>query len=1491
MTDVDDTPRPDPHILAQAYQDNLIANRQPPWLKNLTGEQLDELSQAMKTSLRGRRLIATRLRQVQRIDHFTVPVVREALQGFDPSFDPAAMRFDQGVFRPVTSWGPNRAPIHEVEYRTIPLMEAVLWNFTAGEAKEGGQREGNCLVDAQGKEVQHPSAIEFARLCRELDLGARYQAHLDGVLHTPWSDHDEQVDVPSLLEQTLKADMLMEAYKARYHHGTLDDQELQLILGLCRSGVPGRLEGDEVMARQLSLFGCRLEQIVVLDVKEDGLLFGKNRKRVLAYIPGDPHGPWSAFDSLEAFARQVPGKRLRESAYQGFFKRFVPLAERAAFFAQVRDSLGDLAQWATRDLNEQLQDYPRPLFSHLATAHSLKVMTDAAVVLSPVAQLDQRLQRDHHQRLASDGWLLLSLASFFVPEIALAFLALLAWEVLGAVFEGIEAWFDGDMHEAVEHFFDVGKRLAAIAAMVAGGKLLARLLPGADTVDGLVATRLENGQEKLWTMDLVPFRSAHPPEEAQVDEQGIHRLNDQRWVDMDGHYYAVQRTADRQLQVRPRNGHGPLLSRMGAGGWRLQCDDPAGWSDVHQMFRRLGEAFRPLHDEQIDQVMAIHGLDADQLRALHVRTDAVPAELLDTAMRVRMAERVIEVENKLRLGVPVWDFEALQAAQGLPGAADVFGPALASLVQRQRRQLLGELYRRWSEGLGRRGEGLLRQFSGLHRCAAQALLRQASVEDSQRFTTTGRVPLRLAEAARSMALRVRAIRVHEAFALETPQTSDLARVALGMLKHVAGAPQIRWRLFEGEVNGPLLFDTSGNMASLDLVHDHGQFRLFAGGLTNSAAGELFTVMAGALNEEQRATLALGEPFPARLQSRLGQEAAQRRGEVERLLSPTHRGALAALQRLDAQRIGFPLSGRGAIRALGPSALYPEVRRIYPCFDVEQIVQWLADLEREGQQVWEALPRLRQQLLQLEETLHKWHVASHQDAGSQAVRGMIKERLIDAWRRIPAPGEGVDSVLFTGGHPGQLPVLPAGIRFSQVTELGFQGMGLPGVPAAFLEAFPNLRVLRLKGNRLTRLPNQLALDKLTVLELYNNQIVLDTAQATVLARCENLEYINLADNPLGRSFSVSGMLRLRKLRLRNTQIESPPNGLEDCPLLELADLRDNRITRLPQELMGLPSWTGRTIRLDGNPLDRSQLERLRSAPQDEESGSVVAERWATAAPAEVRQKLVEYWTQLQASAHSAGVMSLLGLLQKTARFRQQPRLLANRVYRMLQGMQSNARLRDELFAHVDDGLTCQDGHLWRFSMLEVRMKAWSVADAASPDEAQAALIRFGRRLWRLYKVEELVSQRIPRWPTRQNIDPLEVVMGYQLALREHLELPIEADEMAYPQDAHLDVLRIGRIRDEVLAHESQSELASWLVDQPFWSEFMDKAYQARFVQLDESFHRQLEAVLEESQAAGAAGRKDTVGDIQRAQGNARRRLMIDLTFAAMDTPAGGTELLL
>lgn len=385
------------------------------------------------------------------------------------------------------------------------------------------------------------------------------------------------------------------------------------------------------------------------------------------------------------------------------------------------------------------------------------------MIAVPVARLDREVQRQHDQRLAAEGWALLNLASFFVPGLGLALLAVTAWELLGEVYHGFEAWHEGDRREALDHLTHVATDLAVLATTVAGVGVARRLWARSVRVDAMVPARLEDGTVKLWQQDLTPFQGQAPDAGASRDAMGIRRLGGQAWIEMDGHHYRVTESAgDGQWQLCPVAGHGPRLRHNGAGAWRLWNEQPALWRDSYRMFRRLGEPFNRLDDEQIDQVLLFHGLDGDDVRGLHVHAQAPSPGMLDSVQRVGLDQRIRGMIGRLRSGEPVEDTTVLDHARRLPGANGLPDQALAELAWTQRRPLLQYLYDALQPTDSPGSAALRRVFPGLHTRTAQALVTAASGVDRRRLLTSGRVALDLAEAARASLSGIRQTRVLEA---------------------------------------------------------------------------------------------------------------------------------------------------------------------------------------------------------------------------------------------------------------------------------------------------------------------------------------------------------------------------------------------------------------------------------------------------------------------------------------------------------------------------------------------------------------------------------------------------------------------------------------------------------------------------------------------------------------------------------------------------------
>ena len=1489
----------------QTYQDSIIGKRLPDWLRKASAEQLSALGDAMRHSLVVRQRLSKALARIQSIDNFAINALEKALkERFADDYNVRRWKFISGHREPVINQQPVGAHLTEVVYEETPLLEAALRNFTAAESVAGGQPKGNRLNNAQAGNIRPPSAIEFARLCRDTDVGGQYQRHLDSVLQ-PQIGGGTGDNIAQLLASSHRYTMLTDAYEARLK-GVLTESELQLVVGLCDVGRLGRLDGDPVVAMQLNLLGCALEQIVVLNVFDEGVL-STTTKRVLVHIPGDPNGAWTVCKSLRYLANEL-GRRLRSSQYQRFFSRFVRRRDSQRFFSVVIPAYADLAIWANINLKEHVLAYRRPLFEKLAEARIRQIKDDAAMIAVPVADLDREVQREHDQRLAAEGWALLGLAGFFVPAIGAALLAVNAWQLLGEVYHGIDAWHEGDTSEAFDHLLNVAIDLAVIAATAVGVSVVSRVWQRSSVVDALVPAHLEDGSTKLWSQDLTLFRSAQPVPQATRDSLGVHRLAEQSWIEMDGRYYAVvERASAGQWQLRPKDGHGPLLRHNDAGAWRLWCEQPAEWEETQRMFRRLGGAFGELDAEQIDLVLSIHGLGNDDLRALHVYAQAPSPELQDSVTRIRLDQRIRNLVRRLRSGESVEDITVLHHAQGLPGAAGLSDQNLAELAWNERRQLFQRLYDSLQDSDGPGVVALRRVFPSLHSSAANVLVGRASTADRQRLLDTGRVALHLAEAARASVQQIRVARAYEAFVIDTSQNADVARVALGMLEHLPGTAGVQWRLIEGHAAGPQLLVTGEAPTTFSLIHLNGAFQLLDGnGSSIGDAGELFEVMAMAYDEPQREAMGIADPFAHNVRVLLGRQAVRRREQVVSLLSARGRtGWFHPPQRLADGRIGYPLSGRGSAgsaRRGRPQSLFAMVRALYPSFTDAQVIAWINDMQHAGIRIETELARLSQELEQLNSTLHHW--ASQPDnAGVRDDRHYFRESLVNCWQRTaslgPSTSEHLVNYRFTlyGAEIGALPELPAQISFSHVFELALLGMGLREIPDGFMRAFTQLRILELPGNRLNRVPQQLAqLEHLRELDLFNNQIVLDEAQGAILANCEALEYLNLSYNPLGRSFSLRRLIRLRRLHLRQTGINRLPYAILDCPDLLLADLRENQITELSEHFYHSPPWLRRIILLADNPLTAQEALRFQASLSDTgavahhavaaEGSVTIRQRWLDATNSLTRDEWSARWEDLENQPGSIDFFDMLRRLLETADFQQNGQALANRVFTMIRAMNDHASLREALLSHITrdlPDLSCQDSVALCFSNLELRMLVWRAESSA--DNPQAALLYLGRQLWRLDEVDRIALEDIQaRRASGSNPDQIEVALAYRLALRDALDLPAQPSDMLFGEVAGLDAQRIARTLARVEAAETPEQLAQSLVAREFWQEHLLRTHRTRFDTIDAPFHDRL-AVLMDAETVPEGERVAQMNSVRDARLAAQRALMLELTLTLLRGTSG------
>lgn len=1483
----------------QAFQDDLIAKRLPDWLHELADASLAALCAALKTSLDCRQRLRARWRRVQGIEAFVGAALQDAFdKRFATKVDVATLWFRHGYPVPLRGqYFTTRVPVSGTDYAQTPLVEAAMRNFVASESVDTGQPRGNGLLKGDGGRLDQPSASEFARLCRELDAGARYQRHLDAVFDPP-GEQSMRAVLAGLLHSTLVVD----ACKANVD-GILSAAELDLLLRVCSDG-DSQVPGDApVVVKRLRVLGCALEQVIVFDVIDQGWLRNTSQ-RIFCYIPGDPHGPWSAHPDLEHFSRKRLGRHLRDGAYLTFFSRFLRRRDSQRFFSTVIELYRDVAIWATRDLQVHMHPIALPLFDQLAAARIAQIKDDAAMIAPPVAQLDRAVQQAHDRYLAAQGWLLAGLAGFFIPAVGAGLLAVFAWDLLTEVFHGVESWHDGDTSAALDHLTHVARDLAVVAVTAVGVSAVRHAWGRSVLVDSLVPAQMENGKTKLWNQDLAAYRSEAPLLAARQAGDGVQRQAGQAFIEMEGQHYAVQqRSEDGAWQLCPQAGFGPVVHGNGAGAWRLASAQPSCWQGARLMFSRLGRPFNELDAARVDAALSIHGIGASNLRALHMESQAPDPWLCDSVERLQLEARISRAITDLRSGVGSEDHELLRHAQRWPQMLGLEGPRLAEQIGLYRRPLLQALYDSGQEADTVAIATLRRAFTGLHRRAAQALLQGADADDYRRLAETGRIAMRLAEGARASVARIRTVRVLEALHYDMPQSADLARVVIGLLEAQAGASRpIRWRLLDERVGGPVLVAGGEPAMTTSLLHLDGRYvRLDSHGNAVGAIGELFEVMAAAYDEDQLMELGLDAPSAASLRVAVRRRAVADRPAVERLLSPRQPGAMRPTSRLQDGRFGYLLNGRLPDRVWRrgrPQALVDRAHSLFPALDQAELDTWISAVQASGRRVEEILTTLRGQSELLAEHMERW-VTSASRGEAQEQRRYFSDALIRCWQ-CSTFEESVDRSppielwwSQMGTRPGTLPELPRLIRFNRVSVLSLRSMALEAVPDSFLEAFGNLRVLELPGNRLTRLPAQLRyMRRLECLDLYNNQIALDPGQITVLAGCEALTYLNLSYNPLGRTFSVGAMARLSELRLNSCRIGALPHGALECPRLVALDIRNNLITALPEGFYQALPWTRGRVWLQGNPMTSEQHQRLRLAVAQQVAPAQVIEpdilprmRWLDVIGDRHRDELGSTWAQVDGNERGEAFFHLLTGLTETADFRSPAgaRDLAYRVLDMLQAMDADAGLCNELFACARD-VTCQDSITLRFSDLEVRLLVWRAQQGNVGGNRERALLYLGRQLWRLEAVDRIALEDVQaQRATGGNPDEIEVVLAYRLALRRELDLPLRINDMLFRNLAGVGTRQVAQARERVLAAEGSETLARSLAERDFWCQHLRQAYQTRFDAFDAPYHARMEALMADRSLSEAV-RLGQIGQVQEERMLAERTRMLEMTRHALEVVA-------
>ncbi|MBV4458138.1 leucine-rich repeat domain-containing protein [Pseudomonas sp. COR58] len=690
-----------PDWLMQATPQQFAALREadaplPTWYGKATKQRRKAFDDSLAAHWRAQSQLGKAMAGLQDIHDFARPLLTKHLKdrfNVDLDVDKTFLRLTLPVETAIFS---VEKGFFEASVRT--LLQAALHNFEAAECEPDAFHRSSGFFVASGKGRRRVrtglTVPQFVQACRTLDIGARYQEHLKRVLSPehPAAQQALRRHFCAVQQTALRA-----AAERAWLQNDIGPEDLALILWLVHAGPRPALGDKKVWLFDLSLMRVRLTGCMVFVIGEAG----EAMEEWLVFIPDDPWHPLKRYNARtmsgmlkQRFIEHAPADG-SPSAYQAFFSRFVPYAERGHYFSQFRKdapgtgpgnlwaAIGDFTDSSLRNLlfthvppAPAVAQVPDPdpflaldirhpkgppsgsgeggLWGYLFERHREQLIEDARGYAVPSADIDARVREERFARLFGIGMLTLNAVSMFVPVLGEVMMGAMACQLLEESIEGVVEWSEGDRRAAKAHVLDVAQNLVLAGALAGTGKVLSGLgrVAPEPLIEDLHPVTLPNGGRRLIRAGLAGYEA---PVEVQgkPDVQGRYDVDGKSYVRIDGHVYEqfYDRAIERWRVRHPREPQAwsPVLIHNGAGAWRHELENPLTW-DRRTLLRRMGPIGDAYPDEQLQRIADISGVSDNALRKMHMDERAPVAELAD-AMRLFDIDRdVAQVIDQVHLG-------------------------------------------------------------------------------------------------------------------------------------------------------------------------------------------------------------------------------------------------------------------------------------------------------------------------------------------------------------------------------------------------------------------------------------------------------------------------------------------------------------------------------------------------------------------------------------------------------------------------------------------------------------------------------------------------------------------------------------------------------------------------------------------------------------------------------------------------------------------------
>ncbi|VVN98686.1 hypothetical protein PS710_02478 [Pseudomonas fluorescens] len=627
---------------------SLIKQQAPSWLLESPSDVRAALRKSLVASYRSRRAVADALGELKSPESFCAPLLVKAMS--DKLGEP--LDIEGVVFQHVRSTssllGLRKKLITPIDR---DLLMAACENFESSETAPGNY-DDNSLLYIPGRfnggfsNILSIKPHEFAQLCRTLDLGKQYQAHLKTMLEGAQLRDKHQ----AYAKDRFEVDMHF-AYMKK--HVSADVYKMLQSVRDCAETI--KLGNHTLGYKGLELLGVKLHGAIFVGP------VGKHADddyRCVVYLPGDPLHPLKEYASFKDFEAELD-RRLRNADFRKFFMGFILLSDRPGFHLALnarQSSVTDVLLKFSISVSVDGFDVNDDVFLTLFRQRSAHVIADARLLVVPTDDEDEKTRLARLETYKTIGVNVLLFFGSFLPVVGEVMFAVAGFQLLAEVYEGIDSWSRGEQEEATDYLFDVIENLILMTATAVAAKGVGKGykdVKSSDFISRLRAVPIGSGSVRLWKPDLKAYRQhSTVPRRLPVDDQGLVTWRERQYVRTGTDTYALRPIAGTDLwQIEPAQAsvrYSPVMETNGAGAWLHDSELPQKWN-LLTLFRRLGYREESIPDTEGLQILAASGLNESQLRQLYPDRSKPMATLVDTVRRFRADKAVNRFMEQMRV--------------------------------------------------------------------------------------------------------------------------------------------------------------------------------------------------------------------------------------------------------------------------------------------------------------------------------------------------------------------------------------------------------------------------------------------------------------------------------------------------------------------------------------------------------------------------------------------------------------------------------------------------------------------------------------------------------------------------------------------------------------------------------------------------------------------------------------------------------------------------